>query len=632
MNLEPVGNPNAYGYKNKVIARWCNPQYETYSTPTKIGVIAYHFSEIDRVEFRLNGEETIVVKDRSEHDGIVAYWFDLNIIPDKENNVLTAIVYPNHGTPFALIGDPDNLPVIPEAPTTPPEARTESFKWGPWRENGKSEYRFASDFGETLREKVVYIDSVNGNDENPGTEAAPKKTLHAGVLAARDVEGNVDGSILYLSEGDYVWGTVKNSNPTPKNRFRYLTVCPKPGIQGKPRITNSTNQGLRINKVKISGCLIQSAQPNVENKYNAIVQAGTPSETFGKPTILFENCELDGYDIKYRGQVWTNGFYGVNAVGCSFKNCYGALSSGLSKNCTIDGVHSDVGSGGSCVLNVRYRNHNRPAGSPAHPDVIQWYRDGSNTVIYKYLPMDPNEETGSQGIFSNPGGAWGIVNVAIDQMDIKIRGNVAQAFALSNGQNIIIRNSNIGGRWNSGFNVISSLDTGYNLLLQNVTKIRGNGAVEIPVLAQHLELYKTAGSPTDFFEVNVPAYFSPPKPTNEGGAKGVRYQFDWKDGPYVPQPEPPLPPITEPEPPVVPEPPVEPEPPTQPDPEPPFTHKPPINPDMTPDNALTFLVEILDKEPIWENNPNVKIACGMVGAKIIELQTKIENAIEELNK
>ena len=50
------------------------------------------------------------------------------------------------------------------------------------------------------------------------------------------------------------------------------------------------------------------------------------------------------------------------------------------------------------------------------------------------------------------------------------------------------------------------------------------------------------------------------------------------------------------------------------------------NPDLTPDTALGFLVDILSNAPIWQKDPNVKICCKMIGAKIIELQTKIDNA------
>jgi hypothetical protein len=48
------------------------------------------------------------------------------------------------------------------------------------------------------------------------------------------------------------------------------------------------------------------------------------------------------------------------------------------------------------------------------------------------------------------------------------------------------------------------------------------------------------------------------------------------------------------------------------------------------ENALTVLIDILSNHPIWQKDPNVKICCKVVGAKIINLETKIEGAISVL--
>jgi len=56
-----------------------------------------------------------------------------------------------------------------------------------------------------------------------------------------------------------------------------------------------------------------------------------------------------------------------------------------------------------------------------------------------------------------------------------------------------------------------------------------------------------------------------------------------------------------------------------------------INPDINVDNALSFLVDILDKTALWEKDPNVKVCCKFIGAKIIGQQTKIDNALNALN-
>ena len=54
--------------------------------------------------------------------------------------------------------------------------------------------------------------------------------------------------------------------------------------------------------------------------------------------------------------------------------------------------------------------------------------------------------------------------------------------------------------------------------------------------------------------------------------------------------------------------------------------------EITPDNALTILIDILNNTPIWEKDIRVKVCCKAVGAKIIDLQTKIDDAVIILQK
>ncbi len=54
------------------------------------------------------------------------------------------------------------------------------------------------------------------------------------------------------------------------------------------------------------------------------------------------------------------------------------------------------------------------------------------------------------------------------------------------------------------------------------------------------------------------------------------------------------------------------------------------NVEITEENALTVLIDILSNHPIWHKDPNVKICCKVVGAKIINLETKIDAAISIL--
>src|SRR5262249_26967798 len=47
---------------------------------------------------------------------------------------------------------------------------------------------------------AIFVDTVSGNDNNPGTKAMPKKTIGAGIQAATNANPNKD---VYVSKGSY---------------------------------------------------------------------------------------------------------------------------------------------------------------------------------------------------------------------------------------------------------------------------------------------------------------------------------------------------------------------------------------------------------------------------------------------
>ena len=51
------------------------------------------------------------------------------------------------------------------------------------------------------------------------------------------------------------------------------------------------------------------------------------------------------------------------------------------------------------------------------------------------------------------------------------------------------------------------------------------------------------------------------------------------------------------------------------------------NPDINEETALTILIDILSNTPLWQKDPNVKICCKVIGAKIINLEAKIDAAV-----
>lgn len=54
--------------------------------------------------------------------------------------------------------------------------------------------------------------------------------------------------------------------------------------------------------------------------------------------------------------------------------------------------------------------------------------------------------------------------------------------------------------------------------------------------------------------------------------------------------------------------------------------------DINEETALSVLIEILSQEGIWDKNQDVRLCCKYIGAKKIELETRIEAAVNILKK
>ena len=114
--LNHVGDSNHWAYENYVIARWTQEQFGEVKNGDLIGVVAYHMSGIDRVEFYLNNGDPVSVSEAIVVNGIKAYWIKIdetsNLI-DSEQCYMSAIVYPNAGRPMVLGAEDDGTQKSP---------------------------------------------------------------------------------------------------------------------------------------------------------------------------------------------------------------------------------------------------------------------------------------------------------------------------------------------------------------------------------------------------------------------------------------------------------------------------------------------------------------------------------------
>lgn len=516
------GKPSDYGYKNMVIARWITPQFLTIDKPTKVGVLAYHFSGIKRVDFFLNGGPAAKVRSRTWDDDIFAYWVEIPEIADSDYNRLVAVVVPNSGTPFVLQGDPRYNPNV-----TPAGVDQFGNAFAGTKITGVESLQFASDFFGSLRKVTVFVDSVGGNDNNTGfSPTQARKTIFGGLLAARDAGSNVDGANIRLLPGDYNFGTAYYvGNLYPRNFWRPVRI-ESHDPANRARITGTNTDGrMALNSYHLKNLLIK---PDVAASsvitWN-FAQYGVPNVTYigTQPTtteytnaakmtfMLVESCEIDNLNeltgnsglIRYTGSSSVDSR--VEYVGCSINNSwFGYSPSHLVRKSDAYNIHSDMFRGGVCVVNFRYERFGKYVSSTAHPDMVQWYSPNwgmANTVMSDSRVKDGvvAETFASQGIFNNPFGGGVVVNLALENIDHQ--GSYVRQLSLPSAHNVIIRNSNIGGSWTDGCQVIPNYDTGYNFLMQNVTRnkysainrtITENGS---PVYTHHRAAWEAAGSP-----------------------------------------------------------------------------------------------------------------------------------------
>jgi hypothetical protein len=533
-NIKQQGNESDYGYNNMVIARWVTPQYQTINKPTKVGLLAYHFSDINHVQFYLNGGPVIKVFNKTWNEGIFGYWIQISPIPDSEYNRLVAVIVPNSGTPFILQGDPRYNPNF-----LPGGTDAYGNEFGQTRIAGVESLQFASDFSGTLRKVNVYVDSINGNNNNSGlVPNQAKKTVFAAVLAARDVNNMVDGAIVNFMSGDYIFGdSYYVGSVYPRNFYR--PVMFQPYGDASVRIIEGSGTGkLGLNSYHIKNMIIaRSAQ---EITANGIVFLGTPN--YGTPVTyigsepptdteyvnagkfvytLVENCFMDNL-VETSQNMYFVGYNGSSSyrsrtdyVGCHVQNVWNAYTNGeLVKNCSAYNVHSDMVDGGSCIVGLRFERFGKYVSSTAHPDLLQWYRSDANTIMYNVKCDDAliAENCPTQGVFNNPAGGGVVLNVAIDRL--KWQGTYVRQLSIASSHNILIRNSNIGGSWIDGCKVIPQFDTGENFLMQGVTRNTYNPTTGVisnygsPVYGHHVAPWNAAGSPRrGIWEYNGTRYY-----------------------------------------------------------------------------------------------------------------------------
>lgn len=229
-----VGNEFLRGYDAKAIARWDVVPYQDFDDLFHVGVVAFHMNGIDRVELSVEGGPWTPVTEMKLNPRTDVWEYTATLdasLFGPQLVELRARVFPRGAGEVRVL----------EGQITP-----DSVKSG----NHSMFLRTGFD------EAVFYVDAVNGDDSNDGSESNPMRSLaHAAAVIER-MAAHSDRVTLNLFPGEYTLDTkVRNVD----FGLRWLTIQPAEGLdRSTVVISDRESSSLGVNNVRLHNLSIHS--------------------------------------------------------------------------------------------------------------------------------------------------------------------------------------------------------------------------------------------------------------------------------------------------------------------------------------------------------------------------------------
>lgn len=445
----PIGNVEDFGYDAKAIARWNCIPFQTFNDFINVGVLAFHISGINRVEFSVNNGDWIscdVIRYNS-FSKTNEYFISLRA-SDFDDGLLEirAIVYPNCGIPRVLGNSLDS---------------TEGL------EKGEHAIFLNSNYNNSLQEITKYVSNLGSDDTGDGSEGSPFLTL---MKAARSIQdssssgGNADGGIILLEEGEYNLGT--SSHPLETFTVnRWLTIKPKPGaLKENVKITSFSADGLRTKLVHFDNVIFTESGKLISNGPLVDYYWVSNSDFIGNGKTISDT--------------WSSDVSNIYLTDCNISNSQDGIKAKLLRNINIFDIGSDALTGCGMAINCTVTNID-PTGTLFHPDVMQFF--GTNIENRIAFNITANNVR-SQGFFSGDNDSIkdvAFINCNIDNIiNNDPEDNVQAVFSFAGPtEHLYVDNCNFNGRsyWTTWMNFV-----GHNILVKNTnfTNNRIAGSLE----------------------------------------------------------------------------------------------------------------------------------------------------------
>lgn len=407
---QPSAIGSGPGADATAIARWDVVPYQTFTGKLPIGIVAFHISGIDRVEFFLNGGPATVVnamtKNPVSNQWEYSAYADASTVQDGQIEV-RAVVYPVRGIPRVLAGDHtgslDNMV------------------------HGQYSLFLSANSHGSLPTNVRYVATTGSDATGNGTAANPFQTPQRAVEDIRDTPtpyaGAGDGGVVYMGAGDYA---LPDLGYTANTASRWFTLAGAANVsRDAVRIVSVTNggngHGLNMKFVHLEHLTIQG---------ELTIPSGSPEMN---PTVWANDIVVDGGGK----QIYPEPFYpygswnrGVWITNSAYRNVgRGIHGVTLARGITLD----DIGQTGIYNVNglvadvVIHRI--QPIVNGVHPDTIQWNGGPGgavdNAIMYGVRAYDAGRlDFGVQGLFIRMSvGSVKPQNIAIVNCELHVAGN-----------------------------------------------------------------------------------------------------------------------------------------------------------------------------------------------------------------
>lgn len=357
-----VGSVSSPGYDARAIARWDVVPNQTFTGTMNVGVVAFHYAGIQRVDFSVNGGPwtSVFNMQLNPQTGVYEYTAAVNASDFADGRIeVRAIAYPRVGEPKML-------------------QDASGTEYG-----DKSLYLYTNANGTLPNTGVAYWVSPSGDDAmNNGSASAPFRTIARAISATVNRSGTAEGGTINLLPGVYTYPDTGNINGTDN---RWLTVQAAPGVPATDVVFTSPGVAVSQRMLRLKDVRL------VQGTDSAVLRIR--SDPY-RNHFWLDNCQVFGLGYLGTGKssewVIGGGAYTGFMTNVTVSNTASTIINDyyqLARNVRGTELGGDFVRSGNLIVNCSV-NHMRFDGS-VHPDVVQWpIGELDNMIIFGLKATD----------------------------------------------------------------------------------------------------------------------------------------------------------------------------------------------------------------------------------------------------